>query len=157
MINIALHNEITLIATQHNALAAVWLGPPSVELLKQVKKAGITLAGTYPQGTLFLNIMLRGKARFSAEARAEAAQQTTENAIRAKAGAHIVAAEGLIAATARAFISTILLLSRPTRPTKVFGTIQEAAPWLVELAPPGEPGWTTAKLVAFYDEIVAKA
>jgi len=157
MIEIAFRNDIVIIATQDNALAAVWLGSPGVELLKQVQRIGIALAGKYPQGILFVNVMLRGKARFSAEARAEAAQQTTENAIRATACSHIIAATGLVAATVRAFMSTVLMLSRPTRPTKVFTNIQEAAPWLVGLAPPGEPGWSKDKLIAFYDEVVAEA
>lgn len=152
------HDDTVVIGSLDNCIAAVWRGPPTVGQLKDLKRHGMELARSYPGGTLFLNIMLHGNPKFSNEARKEAAEQTAQNAMKAVAGAHIIAAKGLVAAAVRAFMSTVMMVGRPTRPTKVFASIQDAAPWLLEYAAKADgPRWTEQKLVAFYDELVSKA
>ena len=58
-IEIAFQADVVIVGTRDNVLAAVWQGPPSVALLKRLKRGGVELGSRYPQGTLFVNIMLQ--------------------------------------------------------------------------------------------------
>jgi hypothetical protein len=65
--------------------------------------------------------------------------------------AHVVNAAGLAGTAVRTFLSTVLLVARPTAPHKVFANLAEGAAWLAPLlAKDAKDGqlWTAAEILA---------
>jgi hypothetical protein len=73
------------------------------------------------------------------------------------ANAFVVEEEGFAAATARAFVTGVQLLTRGSRPRKVFSNMAEAAEWLEgHMAKAGVSYGNPAELTAVVQDLAAK-
>lgn len=91
-----------------------------LEALGDGRILALTIVG--PRATMLIS----GEARKEAEALAKSGRTTLI------ALAQVVEGEGFMAATARAVISGVQLAVRNPYPTKVFGRVDEACPWMEE-------------------------
>ena len=148
---LAEEGSLRIIASR-NVLVAAWRDAPTMSQLHALERVGRERGEQYPRGTALLNLALSGKPDFSADVRKETARVSALPDIFVLATAHIVLVRGLVGAAVRAFLSTSVLMARPTRPTKVFGDTLPAVDWvLARLAPAGE-AWTRQGLVAVVDQ-----
>ncbi|MCB9598405.1 MAG: hypothetical protein H6719_37170 [Sandaracinaceae bacterium] len=96
-----------------------------------------------------MNLIVRGRPNFDPAVRAEV-RRLTERGIHHGGSAHVVLADGLVGAAARAFMSTSVLLGRPKNPTRVFGELDPAATWMA-----GQLGLAAAPIVDACQAIVS--
>jgi hypothetical protein len=123
------------IATWSIVLASRWHATPSKQKLELLGRQQRALAeSTVDRRIVVLTVlasgaglMLTNEARNAAEAVAKAGREYVAGL------AQVVEGEGFMAATARAVMSGIQLAVRARYPTKVFGTVDEALPWVAEL------------------------
>ncbi|MFO0563070.1 MAG: hypothetical protein U0269_33925 [Polyangiales bacterium] len=59
----------------------------------------------------------------------------------------VIEARGFLGTTVRALVSGLILLARPKYPMKIFGTLEEGAPWLIEKMRGGRTGTTASALI----------
>jgi hypothetical protein len=130
-------------------LFALWSDAPRIDQLQHLARAArehLALIGERKQ--VLVNVMLAGTPNFSDEVRRESAALAKRFAARRIAVAHVILAPGFIGVAARAFISTLILVARPTAPTKVFDSLEAAATWLV---PYLDGTFTKDRLVSAYN------
>lgn len=109
-----------------NLVIAAWFDAPEVHHMLEVEKSALAVGSL---GALLANVAVRGRPRFSDDVRREAVRMS--KAARFRLGvAHIVLADGLTGSAARAFLSMVVLVSRPSNPVKVCGEIEEGAAFL---------------------------
>jgi hypothetical protein len=142
------HEDPTLrIATSRNVLVAVWTDAPTADQMRALERSGRKL-GRAHRGTALVNVIVRGTPRFSTEVREAVVRLARDGELMSLARAHVILAPGLVGAAARAFISTTLFLARVPAPTKVLGSLETAAAWLVEPLSRGAERWTEADLLS---------
>src|SRR5690606_3582075 len=128
-------DEDVRIVTWSGVLASRWQATPTKEKLELLGRHQRALAeATVDRKIVVLTVlgsdtgfMLTGEARKAAEAVAKAGSEFLIGL------AQVVEGEGFGAAAARAVMSGIQLAVRAGYPTKVFGTVDEALPWVADL------------------------
>jgi hypothetical protein len=149
------HADETLrLVTAKNLLVAVWSDAPTLTQMQSVGRAAAALRRAHPRGAAMLNVVRGGTPSFSNAVREEARRLTSDGHFTLGV-AHVVLLGGLVGATVRAFLSTIVLLGRPKEPTQVFGEAGAALGWLEARLATGGEGWTRDDVQAAYDRALA--
>jgi hypothetical protein len=131
----------------------VWFGPPGPEHIAQMER-GFEAAAKHATKVALLNVVVRGRPRFSDETRARASAMVRAWDPRMVAGAHALLLPGLAGTAVRMFISTILTLARAKTPTKVFAEVGPAVGFVASLLPGSAP--RAADLLALVAEMSAR-
>lgn len=148
------HRDATLrIVTSRNLQVNVWTNAPSLEQMRVFGRTGATLARQHPHGAGLLNVILPGTPSFSEPVRAEVVKLMKQATLYSLGAAHLILVGGFTGTAVRAFMSTAILISNPSRPNKVFGAPEDAAAWLAPLLARGAEPWTRGQLVALADQV----
>lgn len=138
---------------ERNLVVAAWREAPTVAQLRALERAGRSLEDQLPGKNVLLNLMISGTPNFSAEVREEAIRLSGVPDIFSLAAAHVILAQGLVGTAVRAFLSTVVLLSKPPTPTKIFGDKTPATTWLMEhLKASGEP-WSRDQILSLARQV----
>jgi hypothetical protein len=126
-----LHDEPGFaIAVRRNVALAYWWASPQLEWFQVIRATTWPYADLWPRGAGWINLIVGGRPSFSEEIRREAAELSKRDDIYELGTAHIVLLDVLRGSAVRAFLGTVLLMSRAKTPTRVFGNIDAAAQWL---------------------------
>lgn len=137
------HEDDTLRVIEcDNLLIARWLEAPTEEQMVLFGDIARPFSARHPGGSGFLNLMVRGRPSFTPGVRREAEKLSADPSMYRLASVHVVLAPGLVSTATRAFLSTVFLVARPPRPTRAFGSLAEALPWLLVQLDDGEHRWT---------------
>lgn len=152
------HQEEALrVVSAGHLLMAVWFEAPTIEDMKGLQVAGerhrTELRG---ERQVFVNVVAEGRPRLFDEIHGEATRQSSRNAPHRAATAHVILLSGFPGVMVRSFMSTMILLSRPRAPTRVFDSMGAAAPWLVERLRELDPAWTQEALHEVYRQARAR-
>jgi hypothetical protein len=123
------------IVTWASVLAVRWRATPTKDKLELLGRHQRLLADATVDRRIVLITVLSPKAGLllSSDARKEAETFARAGREVLLGLAQVVEGEGFVAATARAVMSGIQLAVRAGHPVKVFGTLDEALPWVSEL------------------------
>jgi hypothetical protein len=131
-----------------NVQIAVWYDAPTLEQMLTYGRCAQGLYTRWHGMSALVNVVVAGTPRFSSDVREVAIEYTREGAHKVGA-AHVILIGGLLGSSARAFLSTMILVGRPPNPTRVFGNLDDAARWLAknlnELSP---ERWDAAELAS---------
>lgn len=148
------HQDATLrIVTSRNVQVNVWTSAPTLEQMRVFGRTGAALARQHPRGTGLLNVILPGTPSFSEPVRAEVVRMMKQPALYALGAAHLILVGGFTGTAVRAFMSTAILISHPSRPNKVFGAPEDTAAWLAPLLSRGAEPWTREQIVALAGQL----
>jgi len=137
-----------------NLTIAAWFDAPTLIQVRAVDRSVRRIRREVEGGVGFINVMVEGIPRFSAEVREEGARQTAILDGRDLVAAHVVLIGGLTGTAVRMFMSTVMLLGRPGYPTKVFGDGPLAAKWLaMHLAQNERYPWTPEQIERLFEEV----
>jgi hypothetical protein len=115
-----------------NLHVAVWNAAPGVAQLEGLSRAAQQLTSRYGGRSSVVHLVLNARTNeVSSEVR-DAARDLLRNAKHRGSGTYVVLQEGLLAAAARGFLGTLVLVARPSIPVKIFGDIPAAAAWTAE-------------------------
>lgn len=98
-----------------------------------------------------VDLVLRGRPRFSDDVRRASEALARDPGIFQLGFAHVLLIPGVAGSAVRAFIGTILLVTRPPAPAKVFGDVAGGMAWL---RPRLDARWSEAELAACCGELV---
>jgi hypothetical protein len=148
-----LRRDDAWVVTWRNCMLFLWQRV-SVEALQAAHEVTKALQFDHPQGIVTVSCMLPGAPILpSKEARVESLRLMTELSGVVKASAAVFEGTGLVFATARVFISAIMVAAtRSDQKFKVFDTVEKAAPWL---APSMQPN-PTPQLIADLTEALVR-
>ena len=124
-------DEAHLAAIHRNVYITAWWGETTVPRLRRVGEIQNELARKWPKGFVALALIRSANANLPADVRAEAEKLSKEPAANLKAIAQIIYGTGFAAAAIRSVATGMVLIARHPRPTKIFGTLEAAATWLV--------------------------
>jgi hypothetical protein len=130
------HEPGYCIGVWHEVMYSAFRTQATLESLAKVRHAIEELAKRTP-GKIYTVTVLEPSAfdnSMPAAVREEASRIVRDMAPRTGATVTVIEGTGFRSATARLVTSGVYLLSRQTFPTKVFGTVPEAARWLLTLA-----------------------
>jgi hypothetical protein len=151
---IAFSDSSLRVATVDNLELASWFDAPELRHMHTIDRVYKRMKRRVQGGCGFVNVVVDGVPKFSAEVREEAAKQTAEVDDRDIATAHLILVDGMVGSAVRAFMSTTILIGRPPHPTKVFGDIPTTARWLaIQLGKNEHYAWPEERLV----EVLEKA
>lgn len=129
-----------------------WRDAPTADHIREWHRIGREIAKAYPGAGACFNIVLKGTPRFSDDMRQATEKFAADDRVFELGTAHVILMPGLAGTAVRAFIQTILLVTRSATPTKVVRTIEDGVAWMApKLAP---HGWTAAALQAACEEVV---
>jgi hypothetical protein len=139
--------QVGVIASRNLALA-VWRDTPTIEVLREVTRAGRALAKQQPNGSGLVNLFVSGTPRFSEEVRAEVVKIARDPTLYPLGIARVFLLPGLAGVAVRAFLNTVTLVAGPSsRPLRAFTTLEEAAAWLAPKLEVGGLRWTPAQIL----------
>lgn len=120
----------------------------SVDALRETHAVTSKLSIDYPQGIVTISCMLPGAPILpSSEARSESLRLMGEMRGMVKASAAVFEGSGVVFATARVFISAIMVAaSRSDQRFKVFASLDKVAPWIIPFMEPDPTPQLTAEL-----------
>jgi hypothetical protein len=150
-LSIVYEDDRAILAKARNVGLVGWREAPTPELIGHWHRLGRALAKEHAKSAC-IDIVLRGTPRFSDAMRREAERLASDASIFPLGFAHIVLAPGLAGTAVRAFISTVLLVTRPPAPARVFADARGAATWLVPRL--AETGWTEPAIVDASNELI---
>lgn len=142
------------IASAGNVLYAAWTGPPSVSQMRELGRISRAFAERHRGDAAFWDVIVSGRPAFDDGVRRESQALTREGWFRL-AVAHLVLPDGLTGAAIRAFLSTMILLGRPSTPTKVFDEPGACAAWFCAQLAAGASPWTESDLVETHRHFLA--
>jgi hypothetical protein len=129
------HQEETMrLATARNAVLAAWREPPNRERMARLREATDVLGRDHPEGVVIFNCVLATQLPKSRPDVREMASAITAKSAKVLGVAHVIVGEGLIPATVRTVLSTLMMVLGPGTPTKVFSSVEEGAAWLAPLS-----------------------
>ena len=111
-----------------NVHVAAWFDAPTLEQMHEYGRCARGVYARYQGKSALLNLVVEGVPRFSSEVRQAAAEYTAEG-LHQLGAAHVILVGGLLGASVRGFLGTMLLVGRPPNPAKVFGDLATAAQW----------------------------
>ena len=133
-----------------NVITAAWFNAPEVEHMRIIDRLTRAVRRSEAVGFCFVNIAVDGVPRFSREVIAELermAEYVTEKDL---STAHVILVDGLVGTAVRTFMSTVMLVTRPRDPNKVFADIESASRWTYGyLSRAGGYDWSLERLVAY--------
>ena len=151
------HTDSTLrIVTARNVQVNVWSNAPTLEQMRVFGRVGAALARQHARGSALINVIVGGTPSFSEPVRNETIRTMKQTELFSLGSAHVILVGGFTGTAVRAFMSTTILISRPLRPTKVFGEPETAAAWLAPLLARGAEPWSQAQLAALMAQVVAE-
>lgn len=125
-------DEAHLAAIHRNVYITAWWGETTVARLRRVGEIGHELARKWPKGFVALALIHSKNApSLPPDVRAEAQKLSREPAENMRAIAQVIYGSGFVAAAVRSIATGMVLLQRSKKPTKIFGTLENAATWLV--------------------------
>lgn len=132
--NVVHDDENLQIVVWERVITSRWRSAPTKDGLVLLGRQQRALSDAFDDRRIFAltvvgpraAMLISGEARREAEKLALAGRETLIGL------AQVVEGEGFIAATARAVISGVQLAVRSPYPTKVFGSVEEARPWMEE-------------------------
>jgi hypothetical protein len=124
-------DEAHLAAIHRNVYITAWWGETTVARLKRVGEIQNELARKWPKGFVAIALIRSANANLPADVRAEAERLSKEPAANLRAIAQVIYGSGFAAAVIRSVATGMVLIARRPRPTKIFGTLETAATWLV--------------------------
>ena len=141
-----------MMARVRNVAFVGWRDAPTATQMREWHRLAHLLAKEHGATSACIDIVVRGTPRFTDDVR-RSAEELARDAKAFPIGiAHVLLIPGLAGTAVRAFIQTILLVSRPPNPAKVVGDLASAVGWLgPKLA---AHGWTERELRARCDEMV---
>jgi len=142
------HGTLRLVS-ERNLVIAAWRDAPTLPQLHAVERAGRGAGPRHGKAAL-VNLILSGTPNFSPEVLAEVARMNGVNDLYTLGAAHVIVVPGLIGIAVRAFLSTTMLLQKPHAPTRIFGEVAPAIPWLVGLLQGADERWTAAQVSAVF-------
>jgi hypothetical protein len=113
-------------------------------------------ANRYRRDCGVLNLLLDGRPNFRDDVREELVKLMRDPRVQGKGAAHVILVPGLAGSAARAFISTLFLLSRSPSPNKVFAQLEAGATWLAPLLSTGREVWSPEDILAVHAEIARR-
>jgi hypothetical protein len=131
-------------------VAVAWFEAPNADQLRALQRIAKQRTQKHPRGVWLYQNVVRGTPRFTDEVRAEVDRITRELTF-PLGSSHVILAQGLAGAAARAFLSTALLVRKDRVPAKVFGDFESAATWMVRQL---GVGWNEGELVELGRAIV---
>jgi hypothetical protein len=138
---------------EHRNVAVVgWRDAPDVADIHAWHRLGQSMTKEHGKCAC-IDVVMRGTPRFSDEVRRASEELARDTKIFELGFAHALLMPGLGGSAVRAFIGTILLVTRPPAPAKVLGDVPAAVDWLL---PKLGEGWTRGELVAACDHVVAR-
>ncbi|HBQ14816.1 MAG TPA: hypothetical protein DEF51_28035 [Myxococcales bacterium] len=143
-----LHRDPTLVICARGPLmVANWWEAPSEAQMRLLQGLADARESRFPGGTAYAQFVLAGTPSFSPDVRKRAEELTTQHF--SLGIAHVIEMGGLAGAAVRAFLGGLLLLTRGSKPMKVFAESAPAADWMARcLRMGGEPGWSTDDVLA---------
>lgn len=136
-------DEVLHLVSARNFLVGVWFNAPVVDHIRQLSERVRVMRVMHPRGHGYANLIVSGIPRFTADVRAAVTDLVKDEELNDLGAAHIILTDGMVGSAVRAFLSTALLLGRPTTPTKVFADLDPAIEWLTPLLRTrAEPAWT---------------
>jgi hypothetical protein len=147
-LNLEQHYEDSTLrmASCRNAYFVVWSDAPTGEQMRTFDRGGHEFDAKHPGGTVCFNIIVGGRPKFTADVREAAAEMSARDDIYRLGTAHVVLVDGMKGAATRAFLGTIVLLTRP-KMTRVFGELAAACEFLGEGLTRSGVKWTRAELL----------
>jgi hypothetical protein len=143
-------------AVARNVHVAAWFDAPTLEQMHEYGRCARGVYRSYRGKSALLNLVVEGVPRFSSEVRKAAADYTAEG-LHQLGAAHVILVGGLLGASVRGFLGTMLLVGRPPNPAKVFGDLPSAAAWQAKnLAPFEEEPWTAQEIVTICESLIAR-
>jgi hypothetical protein len=126
--------------TWRNCVLFLWQRV-TVDALRATHEVTKQLHASFPDGLVTVSCMLPGAPLLpSADARAESLRLMEQVPGMVRASAAVFEGSGLLLATARVFISAIMVAAtRSGHSFKVFSTLEKVAPWIVPLMEPSAP------------------
>jgi hypothetical protein len=146
-------DDVLRLGVSRNLLVCAWSSAPDLEHVRSLTRAVHALGNRYHDHRAILDLVVTGTPRFSDGVRDELVRFLRDPRQQGQGGAHVVAIGGIAGTTVRAFLSTVMLLARPTMPHKVFGDISSAATWLVPRLTTGTEAWTAAAVLTVAAEV----
>jgi hypothetical protein len=155
MTEIAFENAIARISTHENVLVLRWADAPrGVGELREFEKIGRKLTSAHDKKAILASVIVSGTPKFSQEARDEVTRLTRTPMFHLGT-AQIILVGGLAGVAVRAFLSTSVLVARPSTPTKVFAQLDPGIDWIEGRLREGPVSWTRGDLAAFMIRAVA--
>ena len=155
MTEIGFENEIARISTDKNVLVLRWAdAPKGIAELREFEKIGRKLTSEYDKKAILASVIVSGTPKFSQEARDEVTRLTRTPMFHLGT-AQIILVGGLAGVAVRAFLSTSVLVARPSTPTKVFAQLDPGIDWILARLHEGPVSWTRGDLAAFLNRAVA--
>jgi hypothetical protein len=152
-----LYTDPTLqLAAHRNLFIMAWSDAPNARQMREIERLGLAHGKQHPEGAAALDLILSGTPKFSEEVRKEAVRLNRHPDLFKLAFCDAVLLSGLTGAAVRAFLSTVTLMSKPLKPTKIVGDLRDAAAFLAPLLAVGGQRWTPGDVVALAEPI-AKA
>ncbi len=149
------HEDETLrLGVCRNLLIIAWLSAPEVAQLRAITRARSALATKHKADVGTINVIVSGfLPRFTDQIREEVVAMLKEARLQGLGSAHVVIPDGLVGVTTRSFLSTAILVSRTSTPTRVFSELGPAAAWLAPLLAVGSVHWSPAEILAAQSEV----
>jgi hypothetical protein len=122
-------DEVLRLVRAPGLAIAAWTNAPTMKQFREIDRLArdpSSVDGAYA------NVIWGGTPRFTDEVRTEAIRLIKLDAFRA-GNATVILADGLVGAATRAFISMIILVSRSSKPNRVFGDVSSAAEFLAKV------------------------
>jgi hypothetical protein len=127
-----------------NLAFAVWRSAPTVDHVRRWHRFALDHGrGPHAPGAC-VDIVVKGTPSFSDEMRRETNRFASDPKVFPRGMAHVILMSGLAGSAVRAFIGTIILVTKPIAPAKVFGDFDAAARWLQPIV--GAAKWTVADI-----------
>jgi hypothetical protein len=140
--------QVEVIASR-NLAVVVWRDTPTLEVLREITRAGRTLAKQQPNGSGLINLFVSGTPRFSEDVRAEVVKIARDATLYPLGIARVFLLPGLAGVAVRAFLNTVTLVAGPSsRPLRAFTKLEEAAAWLAPKLEVGGQRWTPEEILA---------
>lgn len=147
-------NKELCAATWRNLVIWFAIGHGTETTMKACGEQLAKLAETNPQGVVFVLVVRLGAPMPSSGARAEAVAFIKSLSESFQAWATVVDGTGFFAGMARSVMVGVLALARRSFPSKAFGTIDQAADWLADVATsPEGVAHTRDDLMAALEEV----
>jgi hypothetical protein len=118
------------LATQQNALVAVWLGEPDPHHLSEAVAGMEKLHLQFPGRVLMLNVIGETAGMPNAATREALRGQFEQMRGKLAAAAVVIEHRGVLHSLSRAIVTSLVTISRQPFPLKVFGDRGLAAEWL---------------------------
>ena len=142
-----LHRDPTFVVCARGPLlATLWWDAPTMPQMMAFERHAAAHTKSSGGATALAQFVVDGIPRFANDVRRQAEHLTREYF---DVGiAHVIEMEGLKGAAVRAFLSSLILISRDSKPVKVFSKAEDAATWIATQLRAVDASWTTEDVIA---------